>query len=422
MTIVYKISILSLFFLILFIPGLCISDVSVPQMPAEFYGSVYIDEIPAPAGTMVSTLLDGVLVHEFEVTEPGVIGGVGIFDERISVIVADPFAANSIRFLVNGIDAGVTYEFFPGVSEKIDLFVAGLKTFETPPVTIPVPIYTPVFTPTLVAIPAPTPPPPFFMPPDPLYNAPYYEEPYPFQDPIIDDIHRIDEFQNERVFFSDDDLAQLILYAGSQIKIAGGSNVQQATLRRTNLSDIPAPAGFAHADYGYEILPYELSFIPDAVLIISVDEMILSQNPIIMRYDTGSDLWLQIPSLTDRFAGVIRASLTDSGMYAVFVQDFVSITPEVTVPLTSPQTPPVTKLQTQAPTQEITVTKPRVSVTPPLHPTVTPLPTSVALQHSFPPSEGRYVIGIIVLIFIFNIIVWVIYKRVRRDKSKLKRL
>jgi hypothetical protein len=288
--------------------------------------------------------------------------------------------------LVNGVDAGVTYEFSPGVSQKIELFVAGLKTFETPPAAdIPTPVYTPVPTPTLADIPPSTSPPSFFMPFDPPYPTPYYEELYPFQ--------------GDRVFFSDDSRAQLICYAGSQIKTAGGSNVQETTLRRKSLSDIPAPAGFVHANYGYEIIPTDLLFLPDAALVISVDEQIFAQNPIIMRYDAGSDLWLQMPSLVDNFAGVVRASLTESGMYAVFVQDLVP-----------------------ALTQEIEVTKPRVPVTPPPQPTIAPLPTSAALQHSFPSSEIRYVVGLIVLIFVFNIIIFVIYKRVKRDKKELKRL
>ena len=133
--------ILTVFFFICALGGSSADD-SIPLMPAEFYGTVYIDNNPAPVGTTVAVLLNGILIDELITIEPGMFGGTGIFDRRLSVIVDDAGAGSQIlQFQVNGMYAPGSEEFAPGTSKKIELFVtdAGLGDIVTTPIITALP-------------------------------------------------------------------------------------------------------------------------------------------------------------------------------------------------------------------------------------------------------------------------------------------
>jgi len=353
----------SLFFFICVAGGS--SADSLPLIPAEFYGMVSIDNSPAPVGTSVAALLNGVLVDEFIITEPGVFGGTGIFDKRLSVVVEGGGPrSHLIQFQVNGISAPGMEEFAPGTSKKVELFATSATAIITA-------------LPTQIEVqPIPT------VDPFDLYDPYYPEQPQMY-----------DEFQDERVFTSGDERAQLICYPGCEMRTATGSTVQQATITHTSLTGIQTPQGLTYAGYGYELVPVDLLFLPDATLIIHIDDELFDMHPMLMRYDTATGAWTHMPSLADRFTGTVRATITESGVYGVVIPDMtpVTVVTETIIPTTT-----ATPMQTE---------------------TIVPVP---------PPSEQSramwYIAGGILFIIIVNMIVWRVYRHANKKQKKEEEL
>jgi hypothetical protein len=363
---------ISLFFFICALGGSSADD-SIPLMPAEFYGTVSIENSPAPVGTTVTALLNGIPIDEIIIIEPGVFGGTGIFDKRLSVIV-DGAGTDSriIQFQVNGISVEGREEFDPGTSKKVELFVTNADPAEwmtTPAVTtLPTQIFTPIETQPFPPV-DPFDPYDSFIPSDPYY--PGYPQSY-------------NEFQNERIFTSVDGYAQLICYPESEMRTAAGGIVEQATVEQINLRDIQIPQGLSYAGYGYELVPASLSFLPDATFIIHIDDELFDAHPMIMRYDAVTDAWTHVPSLADRFTGTVRATITESGVYGVVIRD---LTP---IPTATAIVPPI---QTE----------------------------TIAAQASVPPPQSNtllYIAGGILLIIIFNSIVWRAYSYTRKEQKQ----
>jgi hypothetical protein len=388
----------------------CAADVSLPPMPAEFYGTVYIENNPAPVGTTVTALINGILADELTITEVGVFGGRGIFDKRLSVTAEDaPSGSQTIQFLVNGIPIERTEEFAPGTSKQIALIAPDVNAKESLSSPI-VPTITPVpstIVPTLREVQTIQAVSPF------ISYDPYYP---PNQ-------HGYPDLQNERIFTSGDGRAQVISYPGSEIKTAAGSTVQQTTIKRKSLEGIQTPDWLAYAGYGYEIVPTGLSFLPDATLIIYIDAGLFEANPMIMRYEVGTGTWMYIPSFADTITGTVRATITESGIYGVIIQDMapteVIIETPIPTPVPTPKTPiqaeqiktPISTPGTTIPTTQVMVTPMQTAIpTPPVQGPSSPL-------HS---NTIWYVGGGILLIIIFNIIVWQVYIYTKKEKRSLK--
>lgn len=398
---IHTILIISLFCLICSAFGSA-ADVSLPPMPAEFYGTVYIENNPAPIGTTVTALLNGVHVDEVTITEAGVFGGRGIFDKRLSVTAEDAGSGpHTIQFLVNGISVERGEEFAPGTSKQIELIAAGANAKES----TSAPIAT-----TITTVPSTT---------APTTRATLIEvQTIPTADPFISydpyyppDLQGYPEFQNERIFTSGDERAQVISYPGSEIRTASGSTVQQATIKRKSLTGIQTPDGIAYAGYGYELVPTGLSFLPDATLIISIDDGdngLFEANPMIMKYEVGTGAWMYMPSFADRVTGTVRAAITESGIYGVVVQDMtpIEVMTETSIPI--PQTPIQTEqIQTKTPIPVPTIPTTQVMITQ----VQTKVPTIPAQGPSSPPQANTiwYVAGGILLIIFINVIVWRLY-------------
>ena len=381
----------SLFFFICALGGSSTAD-SIPLMPAEFYGTVYIENSPAPVGTTVTVLLNGIPSDELITIEPGVFGGTGIFDKRLSVVIEGTGTdSHIIQFQVNGISVEGNEVFVPGTSKKVELFVtnAGSQgTIMSTPTTIialPTQTFTPIQTqikeqPIWMGDP--------FIPSDPYY--PNYPQPY-------------NEFANQRIFFSVDGHAQLICYPGSEMKTAYGNTVQQVIIEHQSLANIQTPEGLLYAGYGYELVPASISFLPDATFIIYIDDELFDAHPMIMRYDVATDVWTYMPSLADRFAGTVHAKITESGVYGAVIQDMtIAVVTETLAP---------TPVQIQ---------------TPPVTATITPLQTEIITPR--PPVQSPqsniiwYIAGGILFIIIINIIAWRAYSSARKGKSQEEEL
>ncbi|MCL2460124.1 MAG: hypothetical protein FWF19_02025 [Euryarchaeota archaeon] len=374
----------SLFFFIC-VAGGSSADDSLPLMPAEFYGTVSIDNSPAPVGTIVAALLNGVLIDEFIITETGVFGGKGIFDKRLSVVV-EGAGPHIIQFQVNGISIEGMEEFAPGTSKKVDLFVTSGTERSTP-----IPTAVIIVPPTQIEVQPILTADPFdsynsFIPYDPYYP----EQPQTY-----------DGFQDQRVFTSGDERAQLICYPGCEMRTAAGSTVQQATITHKSLTSIQTPQGLTYAGYGYELIPANLSFLPDATLIIHIDDELFDVHPMIMHYDTERGIWTHMPFLADRFTGTIRAAITESGIYGVVIQEMTPATVVTQAPV-----PPPTAIETIIPTAAATTA---------------PIQTKMIAPVPRPSEQSKamwYIAGGILFLIIVNMIVWGVYRHSKKERKK----
>ena len=105
--------------------------------PAEFYGTVYIDGSPAPAGTNVTSIVDNNVTGSIITSIPGAFGGDAVFDPRLFAIGTTD--GQLISFEINGIRANQSAVFHPGTAAQIMVSI-GVPIPETPvPTTTTVP-------------------------------------------------------------------------------------------------------------------------------------------------------------------------------------------------------------------------------------------------------------------------------------------
>lgn len=90
-----------------------------PILPCEFYGNVSINETPAPAGTFIEALINNQVTGTLTTSQPGLYGGMGIFDPRVRVTGQEN--GQLITFFINGQLANQTATFQSGITQRLDL-------------------------------------------------------------------------------------------------------------------------------------------------------------------------------------------------------------------------------------------------------------------------------------------------------------
>ena len=126
-----------------------------PVFPHLFYGTVHINEEPAPAGTVIEAVVDGDVQDSITVTEAGLYGGPGALEEKL--LVSDP---GTVRFVVEGVEADQTVGFVSGsiTAFALTFTIEGFTTPPTPtPTATPSPTETPTPTPVVTASATPSP-------------------------------------------------------------------------------------------------------------------------------------------------------------------------------------------------------------------------------------------------------------------------
>jgi hypothetical protein len=113
---------------------------AVPPIPEEWYGSVFLNGNPAPAGTVITAQVNGESRVQITTTEDGHYGSqTGRNDQGLFVTTTDEEFAKgpvTITFLVNGIQAFQAVQFEPGKLLKLDIY-ADSKAMPTAPPTLP---------------------------------------------------------------------------------------------------------------------------------------------------------------------------------------------------------------------------------------------------------------------------------------------
>ena len=106
---------------------------AAPVIPQGFFGSVYLNGNPAPAGTVVLAKINGEIRGQLTTTVDGLYGDQGNFDPKLFVTAteAEANAGNAtIVFFVGGVQAFQTVPFQSGGPGKLDL-LANDRAFGT---------------------------------------------------------------------------------------------------------------------------------------------------------------------------------------------------------------------------------------------------------------------------------------------------
>lgn len=101
---------------------------AVPPLPAEFYGTVTIDGIGAPPGTVIVAKVNYNDRGTFTLTEYGVYGSTGIAGNRLVVQATEDDLSSStqtITFWINDLKATQEIQFEIGTSQQVDLTFTG---------------------------------------------------------------------------------------------------------------------------------------------------------------------------------------------------------------------------------------------------------------------------------------------------------
>jgi len=122
-----KMIILALVTCILLVPAVS----AIPPLPCEYHGQVMIDGTPAPAGTVITAIVNGSVRGTMITGTAGSLGGTGIFDNRLVVSATEEDialkASPDVLFYVDGIRTDVVVLCRPGESHEVTLSVKSLK-------------------------------------------------------------------------------------------------------------------------------------------------------------------------------------------------------------------------------------------------------------------------------------------------------
>jgi hypothetical protein len=97
---------------------------SSPVIPCEFYGTIVIDGIPAPADTEINAYIGDRIAGSIITEQSGVYGGTGTFDIRLVVAPATEELSDGtavIRFGIGDRFADQTFIFESGHSTELNL-------------------------------------------------------------------------------------------------------------------------------------------------------------------------------------------------------------------------------------------------------------------------------------------------------------
>jgi hypothetical protein len=100
---------------------------SIPTFPCEYSGSVTIGDLPAPAGTIIRAFIGDEEAGRITVTNTGIYGGTGLFDDRLLVEGNGDVASQEITFKIWSNDVSETLVYQPGDSRTFDLHIAELE-------------------------------------------------------------------------------------------------------------------------------------------------------------------------------------------------------------------------------------------------------------------------------------------------------
>jgi hypothetical protein len=128
-----------LFTLLLITVVLAGTVAAVPVLPEEWYGAVFLNSNPAPAGTVIIAQVNGEARGQITTSESGIYGSqFGQNEPRLySTSTEEEMNKGpvTVTFLVNGVQAFQAVTFEPGKLQKLDIY-ADSKAMPTSPPTV----------------------------------------------------------------------------------------------------------------------------------------------------------------------------------------------------------------------------------------------------------------------------------------------
>lgn len=106
-----------------------------PVLPCAFYGSVKINGVDAPIGTVITAEIEGIERGSITTTEVGKYGGAGGLESKLGVIGNADDEGKIVTFYINGVKADQTALWKSGGVYVVDLTMeAGAGVGQTPTV------------------------------------------------------------------------------------------------------------------------------------------------------------------------------------------------------------------------------------------------------------------------------------------------
>ena len=322
-----------LFLLILSIIILSVLPVqAVPPLPAEYFGNVLIDGVPAPVGTTITAFIHdtskGSIVTDIE----GFFGGPGLFDPRLKVNVSESeFQTGNlvVSFQINGVPASQSILFEPGASQQLDLYTGELTG------EISVPVYTPV--------PVQTGSPLSAIQSDDGYSE-TIKTGFSGSEPSIQY-----GLERDEQFNSDDGMAAISFNENTLLFSPSGQFLQQVFITSRSISDlapVSANQSLTFSGYAYEITPERTYFNPEGVISIYIPferiSDIMALNPQIYKYLPQTATWEQVRTRSNHFTGEISGTIHEAAVYAMFLENQTAFTELIeTTPIGTSSLPPI---------------------------------------------------------------------------------
>lgn len=123
------------FLFLIFIP-IASAQSTPPSLPAAFYGSLTINNQPAPTGVVIIAKINNEDRGSITTTQTGNYGGPNGLDPKIIVTGSDEDEGETILFFINGKEADQSAAFHSGDVSRLDLSVQGLIIVQTTTTTI----------------------------------------------------------------------------------------------------------------------------------------------------------------------------------------------------------------------------------------------------------------------------------------------
>lgn len=383
---------------------------AIPPMPTEFYGSVVLDGKPAPAGTNITAIINGVEKGSIKIVVDGFYGGPGIFDDRLKVSVPEEEykpGMLKISFMIGDKQAVQSVDYEPGVSKQLDLAVGTRAQAMTSPATYMTPVdnTTSVSTQNTVSNSNPG-----------SYSASSSGSGSSGSGTTIS--YGLDQ---DRTFKAEDGLAELQFGKSTMLFSPDGQFLSAVGIRPKSVSDLPPLStnkSLKFTGYAYEIIPSETYFNPKGTLVLKLPPDraydIINAGPSLYEYISQTASWEPVHTTSSPFTNEISGDIYEAAIYALYIpveahpenqsvqnsgnnqtqgspisSNGVSV--QTSVPTQLPVTTPITPLPVITPDVTAQTTAEGVQVSISQTPVITPLPTvNQAVQNK---SSGNTSIG-----------------------------
>jgi hypothetical protein len=288
---------------------------AAPPLPCEFSGTVAINGQPAPAGTVISAVINGNESGTITIPDAGVFGGSDTFAERLVVSGGEEDAGQIITFLIDGDEADQTAVFSPGTSSVIALTVRHDTPAITPAPADPSATATPLTpaaggggaSPAATATPSPAGPAEEYISSAPLTIT---------AEGIVD---------SSIVVNAEDRGCSLCVEEGTHACDRNGNPLTSVEIVPVNdalVAETPVASASVLPGHAYACEPSGATFEPSAELRFYLDEQewdaYVPDDLIVCVYREETGEWENIPFRTDEKNRAVRADVTHFSLFALF--------------------------------------------------------------------------------------------------------